>query len=237
MIIKKPYVIESIGRNNPDVFTFRFKAQDGAKLEFVPGMFAMVYYRDCNSTQEIGRAYSIANAPPSEYLEFMIAMVHGALTSRLELSKPGDVYYISAPYGQFKFDMNEGKKFLFLAGGTGIAPFFSMTRYARAQGKKLDSYLLYSAKYPNEIIGQKDLDDFADKSDLKVVITVTRPAPGDGWTGQTGHIDSDMIKKYAPDFVERIPYICGPPAFTTAVKQSLMELGFDEKRIKAEMWG
>ena len=72
---------------------------------------------------------------------------------------------------------------------------------------------------------------------LKLAITVTRPKEGDGWTGQTGRIDSVMIRKYVPDLVERICYVCGPMAFVNAVKAALTGLGVKDEAVKAEMWG
>lgn len=236
MIIKKPYVLDGIDKTTQDVTVFRFRSQENLSVDFTPGMFAMLFYKNAATGEEIGRAFSIASAPPSNYFEFMVAMIHGKITTKLETAKQGDVYYISAPYGQFKFDINAGKKFLFLAGGTGIAPFFSMIRHIKSLGKSIDLNIIYSIKYPGEIIEKSELDAYVGDG-MKLAITVTRPAPGDGWSGQTGHIDAEMIKKYVPDFAERISYVCGPPKFVQAVKAALVSLGINERAIKAEMWG
>lgn len=236
MIIKKPYFIESKENTNRDVIIFRFKAQDGASVDFTSGMFAMLYYRDPATGQEIGRAFSIANAPPSNYFEFMIAMIHGQITSKLEVAKAGDIYWISAPYGEFKFDIDPGKKFMFIAGGTGIAPFFSAIRYAKSAGKKIDACMLYSIRHPYDVIKKDELEEFVNDG-LKLTTTVTRPQPDDQWAGPTGHIDAEMIKKFIPDFAERQCYICGPPTFVAALKEAIVSLGMDERSIKNEMWG
>jgi glycine betaine catabolism B len=70
-----------------------------------------------------------------------------------------------------------------------------------------------------------------------MVITVTRPQPGDGWTGQTGHIDKDMIMKYVPDLGIRTAYICGPLEFVKAAKDALSALGMPNDKVKADVWG
>lgn len=237
VVINKPYAITGIEQSTKDVTTFRFKSQDNIEVNFIPGMFAMLTYKDKDTGQSVSRAFSIANAPPSDRFEFFISMINGQLTSKLAKAAVNDTYYISAPYGQFQFDINAGEKFLFLAGGTGIAPFFSMLRYARGAGKKIDCAMLYSVKYPYDIIERKELEEFRSAMGLKSFITVTRPAPDDGWTGQTGHINADMIKKCVPDFMGRISYICGPPALVKAVKDDLVALGVPDRVIKAEMWG
>lgn len=237
MIIKKPYVLASITRLTPLVSSFVFKAQDGKSIDFIPGMFAMLEYRDSDPKNTLARAFSIANAPPANEFEFLISLIHGRFTSHLDTAKIGDVYYISAPYGQFKFDIDSGTKFLFLAGGTGLAPFMSMLRLVEGKGQRLDCAMLYSVRYPEEIIDKAELDDMEEKIGLKTIVTVTRSADGDGWTGEKGHADAAMVVRHVPDVKERISYICGPPAFVKALKDALVSLGVDSKSIHAEMWG
>ena len=237
MIVNKPYVLAEIRKTTPDVTTFTFRAQDNTSVDFAPGMFAMLTYQDKATGQKISRAFSMANSSPADSLKFFISMIGGQLTSRLAQAKVGDVYYISAPYGQFKFDINAGGRLLFLAGGTGLAPFYSMLRFIIEKGAKPDIILLYSVKYPADIIERDGLEDMVKQLGGKLVVTVTRPKPEDNWQGQTGHVDAAMIAKYAPDAKDRISYICGPPAFVKALKDALVGMGVPEKEIRAEMWG
>ena len=234
---EKPCIITEMVKETPDVVRFRFEPKDGTKMGFEPGMFVMLAYVDPSTNEKTARAFSIASAPSQDFLEFYISMVHGKLTSRLENAKVGDMYRITGPYGQFKFVPNADKKVLFLAGGTGLAPFMSMLREIRLLSSGNDVSMLYSVKYPNEVIRRDELAELGRQMDLKTVITVTRPQPGDGWTGQTGHIDSEMIKRYAPDFAERVPYICGPLNFAKAMKDALVSLEVPPERIKADVWG
>lgn len=237
MILNKPYTLTAIDKTTKDVTTFTFKAQDGSSIDFSPGMFAMLTYVDKGTGQKISRAFSIANSPPSQELKFFISMIGGQITSKLAQAKIGDEYLISAPYGQFKLDPDFGEKLLFLAGGTGLAPFFSMLKYIIASGKKPDIELIYSVKYPYDIIEQKELEAMVAQLGGRLTVTVTRPAEGDGWTGNKGRVDAALISKCAPDVKERVSYICGPPLFVKALKEGLVSLGVPEKEIKAEMWG
>jgi glycine betaine catabolism B len=229
--------ITEMSKETPDVVLFRFESQDKIKMGFDPGMFVMIAYVDPATKEKTARAFSIASAPSQDFLEFYISMVHGKLTSKLENAKIGDSYYITGPYGQFKFSPSADKKVLFLAGGTGLAPFMSMLREMKLLSSGNDVSMIYSVKYPNEIIRKSELAELGSQINLKTHITVTRPQPGDGWTGQTGHIDSEMIKRYAPDFAERMTYICGPLNFAQAMKDALMALGVPSERIKSDVWG
>lgn len=237
MIVKKEFLISGIEKTTPNVTLFRFKATDGAKVEFTPGMFVMVYHRDQATGKDEGRAFSIASSPNSSELEFAISMIHGRFTTVLDTAKIGDKFYITGPHGQFKFNVNDKEKFLFLAGGTGIAPFLSMLRQMREAKAKLDAVMFYSVKFPSEIIAKQELDGIERDTGMKMVVTVTRPQPSDNWQGETGHVNADMVAKYVKDVTERDCYICGPPEFVKALKAMEIACGVDEKRISAEMWG
>jgi Na+-transporting NADH:ubiquinone oxidoreductase subunit F len=237
IIIQKPYVITEIVHATPDVDIFRMAAQDGTRLNFDPGMFVMLNYVNNETGEKIARAFSIASAPNSEVLDFFVHMIHGRFTSKLDTAKVGDIYYVSGPYGQFKFDAKSDKKVLFIAGGTGIAPFMSMLKHIRNISSGNDVILIYSIRYPNEIIAKEDLESLEKEINLKMVITVTRPQQGDGWSGETGHIDSNMLNRHVSDIMERSIYICGPLSFTKAMKEVVASMGVKPEKVKADVWG
>jgi ferredoxin-NADP reductase len=236
-IKEKPYKIVLINKETPDVNLFRFAPEDNIGIKFDPGMFVMVEYKDDKTGTKISRAFSIASSPTASYLEFFISMVHGRFTSHLDAAKVGDTYYITGPYGQFRFTPEKDKKVLFLAGGTGLAPFMSMLRQIKDMQSDNDIVLIYSVKFPTEIIRKQELEELEKILKLKVIITVTRPQEGDGWNGETGHINAEMIKKYAPDVNGRTIYVCGPLGCVNAMKDVVAGMGIDKASIKADVWG
>ncbi len=238
-IVNKPYRLAEIIKETPDVDTFRFKSEDGSKLAFDPGMFVMLTWPGKGTEQKITRAFSIASAPNSDELEFEIHMIHGRFTSKLDSAKVGDIYTVTGPYGQFRFVPKEDRKVLFIAGGTGLAPFMSMLRELRINGYDNDVVLLYSVRYPDEIIRKDELKELEAALKLKMVICVTRPTEerSAGWIGETGHVSAEMVKKHAPDFMDRTAYICGPLGFVKAVQDVLTQLNVPKEKVKADVWG
>lgn len=234
---KRNFVVTLAQSETPEVLLVRFKAQDDQPYSFDPGMFIMIAGIDPTGKEYVARAFSIASEPEVNELELFVVKEHGGHVSHFNETKPGDVYSVSGPSGQFKFIPAEDKKVLYLAGGTGLAPFMSMVRHIKRINADTDAVMLYSIKYPTEVIKKDELDQLAREIKLKTVITVTRPQEGDGWSGQTGHIDADMIKKYAADYMERTPYICGPLAFVKGCKDALLALEVPAARIKADVWG
>lgn len=233
---KKEFEITEIVHETPDVDIFKLEDEDGTKLSFNPGMFVMLTYTDPSTKAEITRAFSIASGPDVKTLEFYIHMIHGRFTSKLEGMKVGDKLKVTGPYGQFKFIPSDDKKILLIAGGTGLAPMMSILQEIKNSSTGNDAILLYSVRYPNEIIEKGKLDDLASHITLNTTITVTRESD-EPWSGERGHIDSAMVKRHCTDYSDRTVYVCGPLAFVKAMKEVAEDLGIKSEKIKADVWG
>ncbi|HUC39075.1 MAG TPA: hypothetical protein VL944_03010 [Candidatus Acidoferrum sp.] len=241
-IVERKYFVSEKIDETEEVLIVGFRPEDGKPNAFDPGMFMMVSGIDkVTGEKHVGRALSIASDPSSPNVEFFVIKnpTHGDHIGQSHFTQieTGDEFLLKGPSGQFRFDPNKDNKVIFIAGGTGLAPFMSMLRHMKIVGSQTDAIMLYSIKFPTEIIRKSELESLAQQLKLKTTITVTRPAPGDGWTGQTGHIDAAMIQKYAPDFMERMCYICGPLAFVKAAKDALAALNVPPQRVSADVWG
>jgi NAD(P)H-flavin reductase len=240
-VVEKAYKLAEKIDETPEVLTIRFAPIDNTGTPFDPGMFFMITGVDSTGKRYVSRSFSIASDPSSPVQEyFIVRRSHVGTsiehTSHFTEANLGDTYYIKGPYGQFRFDPQENKKVLFIAGGTGLAPFVSMLRHIRQVNSGNDIDLIYSIKYPTEIIRKQELVDYAKTLNLKTTITVTRLQPTDVWDGEKGHVDAAMIQRHSPDVVERTCYICGPPAFVKAIKDALASLGVKPEKISADVW-
>jgi ferredoxin-NADP reductase len=240
-ITERKYVLKEKIDETPEVLILKFMPEDGNPVQFDPGMFMMITGVDETGKKYTSRAFSIASDPSTPGMEFMVIKEpqHGDHIGRSHFvdAKIGDVFFLRGPNGQFRFDPSVDKKVIFIAGGTGLAPFISMLRHIKVTDSKSDVILIYSTKYPTEVISKDELNSYASDLGTKIIITVTRPKEGDGWTGRTGHIDAQMLKDTTPDISERTMYICGPLAFVKAVKDALVSLNISQERIKADVWG
>ncbi len=76
------------------------------------------------------RYYSIASGRADRWTQVLFDLVpDGALTPRLAGLLPGDSIYLSAPFGTF---VDEDGPTMWIATGTGVAPFVSMVRTLEA---------------------------------------------------------------------------------------------------------
>ena len=79
----------------------------------------------------INREYSMYSAADDPFVDFLIREVEdGVVSPRLGRCKTGDFVEIGGPYGEFCLKPEDVAKrdFVFLASGTGIAPFHSFVR-------------------------------------------------------------------------------------------------------------
>ncbi|HEY5621917.1 MAG TPA: FAD-binding oxidoreductase [Pontiella sp.] len=91
-------------------------------LEFIPGDCTAIYTDEGKS-----RPYSIASGSYEDELRFVIRkMEHGEVSPWLMDRSPGDVIRITPPFGWFRPGQEiDDAPFVFIATGTGIAPFLS----------------------------------------------------------------------------------------------------------------
>jgi len=185
------------------------------------------------------RPYSIASAPEETarhgLIEFLVQT--GGQGSGLTPAqvRPGTPVAVEGPVGSFTFPPHpRERRFLFIAGGTGIAPLRSMlwhTLLAERDGKV---GLIYSVRSPEELAYREEFQRLEDEGRIDFRHTVTRAAT-EGWTGRQGRIDSSCLDGLiAPG--DTLCFLCGPPALVGEIPRQLRELGVKEDQIRVEQW-
>jgi len=77
---------------------------------------------------EAERDYSPVSSPKDETIDFLVKSVKGGLfSSALASAREGDSFHFTGPHGYFRFYPSERLP-VFVATGTGIAPFASMAK-------------------------------------------------------------------------------------------------------------
>jgi ferredoxin-NADP reductase len=185
------------------------------------------------------RPYSVAGSPEEARregcLELLVGVdANGAPGPHLALER-GRVVDVNGPLGTFTFPPAPAeRRFVFIAGGTGIAPLRAMLHHALAIPHE-EIGLLYSARTPDEFAYENELRALARGGRIEFRQTVTRTV-GDAWSGARGRIGRAELQPLIHD-PATLCFICGPPALVAEMSAILAEIGILRSRIRVEEWG
>lgn len=232
MLITRP--IRDVLRATPRARTLLIDL-DGTPFPYLPGQAVLVASHDI----ERRRPYSIAAAPEDaereDCLELLVGVdADGNAGPHLVLA-PGALVDVEGPLGRFTFPLKpEERRFLFIAGGTGISPLRAMLRHAlRVPHEAIG--VLFSARTPAEFAYEPELRALAGRHAIELQLRVTREVGQDDWTGPRGRIGRDDLSPLVHGRAT-LCFVCGPPALVQEIPQFLEELGVPRERIKKEEW-
>jgi len=216
----------------PEVRHFVFEAPEVQQIHFKAGQF--VSLSEDLAGKKITRAYSIASLPNGNRFELCLNLVHeGAFSPHLFAMHPGDTVEMTQPLGFFVV-RNPAREALFVATGTGIAPFRPMARDYLTHPEAKQLTLIFGVRYENSIYYRGDFEVLARRHpNFRFWPTLSRPA--ESWSGRTGHVQTHLLEAIG-ERRDLDVYICGLKAMVDDVRAILKGLGFDRKQIIFEKY-
>lgn len=192
---------------------------DRSGMEFLPGQNLNLGL--AGDTEK--RDYSIYSGTNDKYLEILVKEVQDGLVSKnLKRLKPGDELEVDGPFGFFTLKEQdiESRKFLFIASGTGIAPFHSMVRSI----EKLDYKLIHGVRHARETYEKEHFEKG------RYISCITQEDGGD-FKGRV----TDYIRQHPVD-PDTLCYLCGNVNMIYDVFDILKEQGMPSKNLHAEVY-
>ena len=211
-------------------------ALGSATLPYRAGQAALIGRSDARTLVPYSIASSPEDATRYRWLEFLLKVEpDGRWGPHLDGLRRGMPLTIQGPIGAFVFPARpRERQFLFVAGGTGIAPLRSMIRHAFHSGQPGRLHLLYSARTPLDFAYLSELRTYVRQARLDLSLTATREVP-DRWRSERGRITSDRLAALI-ETPATLCFVCGPAAMVYEVPRMLLDLGIDRKRIRIEEW-
>jgi NAD(P)H-flavin reductase len=192
-----------------DVREISFTLRQPATMTFKAGQFVSFEIHQEGKKFPLVRPYSIAS-PPSrqDNLDLLLNLVpNGPGSTYLFGLRPGDVTEFKGPAGAFYLHDDLGRDHLFVATGTGIAPFRSMllTLFERRCSSAVT--LIWGVRHQRDLYY---LDEFeplaAAHPNFRYVITLSQP--GEGWRGKTGRV-TRLVDEQITSVNNLAVYLCG----------------------------
>ncbi len=175
------------------------KNSDDTTFEYAPGQYARISYDD-----EEPRVYSIASSPNREYIELCVRRVPGGeLTPDLcDRAAVGDDLFVRGPYGdELLLREPSARDAVFVATGTGVAPFKGMTDFLFEEGldeydgENRDVWLFLGSAWEDHLPYREAFRTLAaDHDNFHFVPTVSREQYLTEWEGETDYVQHCLLK-------------------------------------------
>ncbi|MFO7660996.1 MAG: ferric reductase-like transmembrane domain-containing protein [Chloroflexota bacterium] len=232
--LTRPYKLTDVQREAKEACTLVIRPDGHDGVQFMPGQFAwLTINRPPFALRQ--HPFSFASSAESpERLEFTVGEL-GDFTSSISQLPLDSTVYLDGPHGTFSIDRHDGPGYVFIAGGVGSPPMLSMLRTMADRGNPKPAWLFYGNPTWEEVAYSDDLKSLEQRLTLKVVHVLEEPP--EGWEGETGFIDAELLDRYLPaNRADLIYFVCGPPPMITAVMEALEELDLPLNHIITEQY-
>jgi ferredoxin-NADP reductase len=171
----------------------------------------------------INREYTIYSGENDDFIDILVRQVQGgSLTPRLATLKAGDIVEVHGPYSRFMLPdpIPPQTRFVFVATGTGVAPFHSMVKTLPG----IDYLLIHGVRQKDEAY------DAGDYPSARYVTCLTREDGGSFRGRVTEYLRAN------PQGSQVYYYVCGNRAMINDLYDLLREQGVGGDHIMTEVF-
>lgn len=210
------YKVREVRNLSDSAYIIRFDRND---MDFTPGQHITLGLPGDTQIRE----YSIYSPNNVDYLEVLVKEVEDGLVSkRLKRVKKGDILKVDGPFGFFTLDSKNllQKEYLFIATGTGIAPFHSIAKSLQGLNYKI----LHGIRF-----GAEKYESHEYKNGNYISCT-SRDNLGNFQGRVTDYLASKSINS------DTLVYLCGNYEMIQSVYDLLTNKGFSPDNIRTEVY-
>ncbi|EJO5347237.1 2Fe-2S iron-sulfur cluster binding domain-containing protein [Clostridium botulinum] len=229
--------------------TFTFKVSEKSKFDFIPVFQAGQYisFKFNIGKSYVTRPYSISSAPceaigtngEESFVQVTIKKKEKGFVCEYVWNnwQIGTEVEAVMPLGNFYYEpLRDYKTIVALAGGSGITHFHSMAREIVYGDLKAKMKLIYGSKSEKHILFKEEFEKLQKESNGNFQVINVLSNKEDSWTGESGFITSDIIKKYCNPKKSSF-FICGPQVMYKFIEKEISKLNLKRKQIRREVFG
>jgi ferredoxin-NADP reductase len=206
------------------------------RFAFVPGQWLSLKHNKPDG-EEITRAYSLASPPDGNRFALCLNRVQDGFMSNYlcDLTEGAEIQ-AQGPFGNFIL-RPPLRDTIFIATGTGIAPYRSMLHWlfadhSRHQDKQF--WLLFGSRTPADIYYHDGFTRLAAAhANFRYLPTLSRADTQ--WSGLRGYVQ-EHVRALAEGRTDMHAYICGLDKMVTANRDLLKSLGWERRSILYEKY-
>lgn len=231
-MLRRPYVVGKVRKERGRAWTLDVRPDGHEGLTFKPGQFAWLTIGTSPFAIEEHPFSFSSSAEKPQTLSFTIKEL-GDFTSTIKDIAVGQRVYLDGPYGSFSVDRHMAPGYVFIAGGIGIAPVMCMLRSLADRSDSRPLMLVYATRVLENATFLDEIELLKARLNLNVIHVLESPA--EGWRGERGYPNRDVLQRCLPANSEGYHYfICGPDPMMDMAEVALYKLGVPVSRFHSE---
>lgn len=239
-----PLTVTDIRRDTRDsiIATLQPPPEATGDFRFIQGQY--LTFRRVFDGEEMRRCYSICAGVGDGILRVGIKKVDGGWFSTWanDEMKVGDTLDAMAPAGNFHAPLapDAARRYLGLAGGSGITPMISLIRTILAAEPRSSFTLIYGNRAASSIMFREELEDLKNIYMERLAVIHVLESEAADIELFSGRLDREKCDALFSRWIDAgrtdLAFICGPEPMMIAASQSLKARGMDESAIKFELF-
>jgi ferredoxin-NADP reductase len=217
-LIEKEHLVDN-------VWAFRFEIIP--PFTWTAGQFIYVELPQANPDQEgTKRWFTVSAAPYQGIVQITTRITETTFKQALSKIEIGgtDLQLIDKPDGDFVWEETDLPR-IFVAGGIGITPFYSIIKQRVHDGLPINVTLVYGARNEDSVPFKDEFNDWSE-NDPNFNITYVTGEP----------LTAEKLATIKPDLNTSLVYLSGPEPMIEALGDQLKAAGLPEKQLKQDFF-
>lgn len=237
--------VSSITQETKDCVSITLECTDGHPdfLNFTQGQHLTLIHPTLG--EDLKRSYSICSAPWEKKLRIACKKVHNGVFSTFLNDElvVGQHIKSQIPDGRFytKLDSSNKKQYVFFSAGSGITPVISIIKQILFEEPLSTVILFYGNQKTEQIIFLEELmglkNTYPDRLSLHFILSKEELEE----SLYNGRINKEKLLEFCLFFFKPIEvdeyFMCGPETMVLELREALIELKVDPKKIHLELFG
>jgi Na+-transporting NADH:ubiquinone oxidoreductase subunit F len=211
----------------------RFELLEPGDITFTAGQYMQLESPEYKGHDSVMRAYSLSSVPSdNSHVELIIRLVPDGICTTwvFEHFQEDDEAFMSGPYGDFKLSDTDAP-IIFIAGGSGMAPIWSILRDMKEKGIDRKATYFFGALTQKDLFYVDELRELEkEMPNFKFVPALSNEPEDSDWEGERGLI-TEVVDRHFEDTSEHEGYLCGSPGMIDASVEVLTGNGMPETRV------
>lgn len=225
--------VAEVRPEGPGIFSVTMRGHRLDRLRTESGQFFIWRFLDGPGWSR-GNPYTLSAAPTADRLRITVKIA-GDGSERQARLKPGTRVLIEGPYGTLTARQRRHPRMLLIAAGIGVTPMRALledTAYAPGEAA-----LLYRYTEGEHAVFADELRQIAARRGVELHFMPGPRRADDSWLPAgvgTRADDAQVLKELVPDIADRDVYVCGPPAWLSAVRKATRSAGVHRDSLHTE---